>query len=432
MKHSKNQLIAIAKKVSGDRALTPSEIQLLTSFQKEDKDPEVIALLKKSAVPGALITGFIFAVFPEMIDSAVSHLPSWTNMPSHMLSGADYIWNIIGEPVGKSNILYHLPNIVLYSFGFVGIKKLIDALDRKTWIDRVKDAKTRLTQNIENGTLHLTLPKGHSVLFTGNGDFIGMQFVLNHPAHSVVIAQTRPSYTDLWNFYNPASSFEDLETVIDRTCQKDTGEYVFFPVKDDQIFLPSPSAYDLSPHKLDILCQDVRSIEKSNKWKSKRILIVGDRFHKSYVQSEDKFGKLKNSEDTISLETIAGKYPNVSIIDPTDIVLSHIVKLADGRKIVFRATKEGIREYKMRFFERLGKLKYKEDIKKKGILTIGYDIFEDQTEQQTLARTVDDYIPVVLSKSVHDALIRNGYKRSEFIYVPDLVLKYLTQEASEQ
>ena len=213
---------------------------------------------------------------------------------------------------------------------------------------------------------------------------------------------------------------------------KDTGEYVFFPVKDDQIFLPSRSAYDLSPHKLDILCQDIRSIEKSNKWKPKRILIVGDRFHKSYVQSEDKFGKLKNSEDTISLETIAGKYPNISIIDPTDIVLSHIIRLADGRKIVFRATKEGIREYKARFFERLGKLKYKEDTKKKGILTIGYDIFEDQTEQQTLARTVDDYIPVVLSKSVHDALIRNGYKRNEFIYVPELVLNYLTQEASEQ
>lgn len=432
MKHSKNKLITIAKKVTEERALTPSEIKLITSFEKEDRDPELVRLLKKSAVPGALVTGFIFAVFPEMIDSAAAHLPSWTNLPSHVLSGADYIWNIIGEPVGKNNILYHLPNIVLYSFGFVGIKKLIDALDRKTWIDRVQDAKAKLTQNIQNGTLNLSLPKGHSVLFTGNGDFIGMQFTLNHPVNSVVIAQTRPSYTDLWNFYNPASSFEDLETVIDRTCQKETGEYVFFPVKDDQIFLPSKSAYDLSPHKLDILCQDIRSIEKSNKWKPKRILIVGDRFHKSYVQSEDKFGKLKNSEDTISLETIAGKYPNISIIDPTDIVLSHIIGLADGRKIVFRATKEGIREYKARFFERLGKLKYKEDTKKKGILTIGYDIFEDQTEQQTLARTVDDYIPVVLSKSVHDALIRNGYKRNEFIYVPELVLNYLTQEAGEQ
>lgn len=432
MKHSKNQLISVARKIAENRALTPSETRLITSFEKEDRDPELVRLLKKSAVPGALVTGFIFAVFPEMIDSTVAHLPNWTNLPNHVLNGADYIWNIIGEPVGKNNILYHLPNIVLYSFGFVGIKKLIDALDRKTWIDKVNDAKRILTQQIQDGTINLSLSRGHSVLFTGNGDFIGMQFVLNHPANSVVIAQTRPSYTDLWNFYNPASSYEDLETVIDRTCQKDTGEYVFFPVKDDQIFLPASSAYDLSPHKLDILCQDIRSIEKSNKWKSKRILIVGDRFHKSYVQSEDKKGKLKNSEDTISLETIAGKYPNVTIIDPTDIVLNHIIKIADGRKIVFRATKEGIREYKTRFFERLGKLKYKEDIKKKGILTIGYDIFEDQTEQQTLARTVDDYVPVVLSKSVHDALIRNGYKRSEFIYVPDLVLNYLTQEAGEQ
>lgn len=31
------------------------------------------------------------------------------------------------------------------------------------------------------------------------------------------------------------------------------------------------------------------------------------------------------------------------------------------------------------------------------ILEIGYDLFEDQTEQQTLSKKVPDYYPVVLS-----------------------------------
>jgi hypothetical protein len=119
-------------------------------------------------------------------------------------------------------------------------------------------------------------------------------------------------------------------------------------------------------------------------------------------------------------------------LDPSDIVLKEILHIAKGRKIVFRATKDGIAEYKTRFYDRLKELGYKHSTSKPGILTIGYDIFEDQTEQQTLARKIDDYYPVVLSKNVHDALLRNGYKKEEFLYVPDLVLETLTEVAAEQ
>ena len=204
------------------------------------------------------------------------------------------------------------------------------------------------------------------------------------------------------------------------------------PSKTIKSFLPSPTAYDLSPHKLDIFCQNIRKIEKEHGWKAKRIIIIGDREHHSYVRSEDKKSVVKNSEDIISLTSIAKKYKNITLIDPTDIVLKEIIAIAGGRKIVFRATKEGIVEYKDRFYRRLEELGYKRKPSKKGVLTIGYDIFEDQTEQQTLSRTIDDYFPVVLSKSVHDALLRNGYKKSEFLYVPTLVLKTLDKKASEQ
>ena len=59
-------------------------------------------------------------------------------------------------------------------------------------------------------------------------------------------------------------------------------------------------------------------------------------------------------------------------------------------------------------------------------------MFEDLTEQQTLSRKVNDYYPVVLSKQVKDALIRNGYGKDEFIFVPDLVLSELSHKTSEQ
>ena len=340
MKYSKKKLISISQKIKTNKKVSPFEIEQILAFDKKDEDSRPISLLKKSAVPLALIAGFLIAVFPQFALDAASHLPSWTNLPDPVFNGVNYIWNIIGEPVENHNVLFHIPNIILYAFGFLGIKKLFDAIDRKTWVDKVTFAKGMLTKSIEDGTLSLHLTRGHSVLFSGNGDFIAMQYVHNHaPSDAVTIASVKPTYTNVWNSYNPQSSFEDLQTVINRVCYKDTGEYIFFPVKDDQIFLPSPTAYDLSPHKLDILCQDLRTLEK---------------------------------------------------------------------------------------------LKYKSKGASKGILTIGYDLLEDQTEQQTLSRKIDEYYPIVLSKSVRDALIRNGYKKDEFIYVPELVLEHLNTEANRQ
>jgi hypothetical protein len=430
---NKEQLIRIARKISDNKPVTPEDISALLGFEKKNKESRTIHILKRAALPLSLFLGFLFTAFPTDFNHFTETLPAWTNFPPFMLTGVDYLWNLIGEPVRKANIVYHIPNIVLYSFGIFGIKKLIDALNRRTWLDRVLTAQQKLKKDLSSGIVSLSLRKGHSLLFVGKSDFIGMQFVLTHkPAEAVTIAAHKPDYTDIWNYYDVETLYDDLKNVIIRSDGVNAGEYIFFPVKDDQIFLPSEKAYDLSPHKLDILCQNIRKIEKELKWRGKRIIVIGDKFHRSFVQSEDQQKIITGSKDIISLESITAKYVNITVLDPSDIVLRKIIRLASGRKIVFRATKEGINEYKKRFYERLKLLGYRINVNKKGILTIGYDIFEDQTEQQTLTRKIDDYYPVVLSKGVHDALLRNGYKKDEFLYVPELVLAELNRTAAEQ
>lgn len=433
MRYDKKRLISIARKVEEKKHLSPAEMTYLLEFEKKNEESRLSKILKHMTVPLSLGFGFVFAAFPEYFTHLIRNMPSWTNLSPQLLTGVDYLWDILGEPVHKANILYHVPNIVLYSFGIFGMKKLFEALDRRTWLDRVLQTQAQLNTNISRGSLHLQMKKGHSLLFVGNGDFIGMQLALNHKIdETVTISQQRPFYTQFWNSYDTDTLYEDLKNVILRSSGENAGEYVFFPVKDDQIFLPGDKAYDLSPHKLDILCQDIRMIEKELKWKSKRIIVIGDKFHKSYVQSEDQKKVIAKSGDTISLRSITKKYNNVLLLDPSDVVLKKIIAISNGRRIVFRATKEGIREYKKRFYERLHFLGYQQSKRKRGVLTIGYDLFEDQTEQQTLARKVDDYYPVVLSKNVRDALIRNGYKKDEFLYVPDLVLEELTLAATQQ
>jgi hypothetical protein len=433
MKYNKSELINIAKKVEAQEKLTPKEVSALLQFENQKEESSFFAFLGKAALPLSILLGISIAVFPHYFEEVTLGMPSWTNLSDEMLAGINFIWNILSDPVEENNILYHLPNIVLYSFGILGVKKLFDALDRKTWRDKVLEAQIQVKKHLAEGTVNFALKPGHSILFVGNGDYIGMQLCLNTDQDNLItISQEKPRYTDIWNFYSAETLFEDLQNVLKRSDAATAGEYLFFPVKDDQIFLPGPTSYDLSPHKLDILCQNIRTIEKASNWSVKRIIIIGDKHHTSFVESQDRTKTIKNSEDSITLESIAQKYENVTLLDPTDIVLQKIVSIAKGRKIVFRATREGIAEYKARFFERLSEMGYPETPTKPGILTIGYDLFEDQTEQQMLSRKIDDYFPVVLSKNVYDALIRNGYKRSEFLYVPDLVLKEVAQEASEQ
>jgi hypothetical protein len=432
MNYQKKKLINISKKVLKNDSISPDDIDYLLSFEKIDKEITPVKILKNLAVPFSLVFGFLLTVFTIEFEGLSSRMPSWTNLNPPLLSGINYFWNILGEPVEHANILYHLPNIILYSFGILGLKKLVDLLERRTWLDNVLLSKATLSQNIKQGRMNLRMKKGHSLLFVGKGDFIGMQFALDKKAQAVTISETKPTYTNIWNNYSVDTLYDDLKDVILRSDGESCGEYIFFPVKDDQIFLPGEKSFDLSPHKLDILCQDIRMIEKELSWKAKRILIIGDKTHKSLVQSEDQQRIIKKSEDVVSLTSIAKKYANVDLIDPSDIVLKEIIKIAKGRKIVFRATKEGIKEYKTRLYQKLKQLGYKTNSKQKGVLTIGYDIFEDQTEQQTLSRKIDDYYPVVLSKNVKDALLRNGYQDSEFLYVPNLVLQTLRKAASQQ
>lgn len=429
----RKKLIAISQKVLSQEHLSPMEIQSLLTFEHETKTSSLLSYLKHMAVPASFIAGFFLAAFADFFKQLTSQLPSWTNLSPQLLAGVDYIWDFLGEPIAKENMLYHIPNIVLYTFGIAEIKTFIDTLNHRTWLKKVVQAQTLLRENIEKGQLHLQMKKGHSLLFVGKGDFIGTQFTLNHKDdETVTISEIKPTYTNYWNYYDIASLYENLKDVIHRSHGENAGEYIFFPVEDNQIFLPNETAYDLSPYKIDIICQNIRNIEKELQVEPKRIIIIGDKYHTSYVHSEDKEHIIKNSEDIISLKTICNKYSKVTLLDPSDIVLKKILEIAKERKIIFRATEQGIKEYKKRFYDRIVELGYEDTTQTEGILTIGYDMFEEQTEQQTLSGKIDSYFPVVLSKNVSDALIRNGYKKNEFLYVPDLVIEKLSQVADEQ
>src|SRR3989344_2483020 len=217
MKYESVKLVAIAEKVNKNKKLSVKEINYLSGFTHLKKDSLPVTILKNSALPLSLLLGFFFTVYPEFFEQVIETSPAWTNLSPRLLAGIDYFWDIIGEPVGKQNILYHLPNVVFYSFGVLGVKKLFDSLNRRSWLDSVIDAQKIIKEKIADGTLNLSLAEGHSVLFVGRGDFIGMQFILNHKkSQAVTISEVKPAYTDIWNYYDVKTGYEDLKVVLKR------------------------------------------------------------------------------------------------------------------------------------------------------------------------------------------------------------------------
>ena len=433
IKHKKRELKRIVHNFLNGERIAPQEIDYLLTFKPREGDPTFIRLLKTLAFPMSLLFGALMAAFALQTEDFVSSLPSWTNLGEEIQAALNYLWNIIGEPVESPNIIYHLPNFILYGFGVIGLKALIDSLNKNSWVNKVIYAQEELKKLIENGTLNLNLSEGHSILFVGKGDFIGTQIVLDmKDDEAVTIAQKQQAYTKIWQRYNSDSLYLDLKEVLEKAHIETAGEYIFFPVKDDQIFLPGPKDYDLSPHKLDVLVQNIRTIEQEIGISEKRIIIVGDRFHKSTVKSEDEYEVIHKSEENISLETIAKKYKNITVIDPTDIVIRDILQRAEDRRIVFRATEEGMREYKERFYERLKELKDPGIAENMNEVVVGYDLFDYQVEQQSISQKQKSYIPIIISKNVYDELLRHGYKEKDFIYVPSLVIEHIKMLASEQ
>ncbi|MBC8173306.1 MAG: hypothetical protein H7X71_05300, partial [Chitinophagales bacterium] len=377
-------LLAIAEKIREKKPILPSQANKICGFKLTDKKNSFQNFLVKIALPASIVLGMSQAAFPAFYANLVTTLPAWTNMSTNLLNAVDYVWGIIGKPVKQNNIIYHVPNIFLYSFGVFGVKKLFEFVRRKTWLDKVNDAKAILDKQIEKGIVNYELDAHHSILFVGRGDFIGEQFSINsHPDNAITLASSRPVYTDHWVKYDTSNSFSLLEKALKHSDGKGCGEYILFPVKDTELFLPGEREYDISPEKVEILIHTIRDVEKNNQWEAKRIIVVGDKKQITSVRTETKKSILENSLEDISLVSIDKDIRKVTILDTTDLVMKEILKRFPARKIYLRTSLDGSNAYKKRFFDRLDELGYDDDADSKLSVVIGYDIYEEQVERET-------------------------------------------------
>lgn len=425
----KNTLIRVADAIRSDDRVDVGVVEPFLNHRFEELSPFNKFMLKVAAAI-SLFFASVLVIFPEVGEKLIEILPDFFNLPERLSKALDYVWGLVGEPVGKQHLMYHLPNIIVYAFGVVGLRQLWKRIHRNNWKDRVDDAREKLAKMIEDGTARLRFEPGFSLLFAGEGDQVARSLVVDNPTIGVTIAATPQPYTKLWGRYAAGEGDEGFARVLDQVNAEDAGEYVLFPVRDEHLFLPGEYDYDLPPHRIDVAVRRIREFETERGWSKKRIIIVGDKEQKSRFITDSGSGRISTEVDDISLKTIADKYENLTIFDPTEATIKRIIEFAGGRKILFRSSDKGVEKYSKEFYFRLSILGYTPD--RDDTLTIGYDISDRETEHQVVSRFFPDYLPVILSRDIFDGLVKSRMWDDTYIFIPRLVKQELQKLVREQ
>lgn len=419
---TKKNLIEVATAVNSGNQVDADIVERFVDFKFQETSRFSQVMLKVAAALSFFFAS-VLVIFPEVRDYLIGVLPGYFELSDRIAKSLDFIWGLVGEPVKKTHLMYHLPNIIIYAFGVAGVRQLWKKLNKNNWKDKVKEAQEKLGQMALEGTGRYRFTRGFSLLFVGEGDQIAQSLMVDDPLLGVTIATKKQPYTNLWGKYAAGEGEEGFNRVLEQVNAQDAGEYVLFPVVYEHLFLPGPHDFDVAPHRVDIAVRRIREFESNNGWQNKRIIIVGDKEQKSKFVTASRTSRINSQDDEISLGTIADKYDNITILDSTETTLNKIIEIADGRQILFRSSDHGVEKYSGEFYRRLSLLDYQPS--REEILIIGYDISDLETEHQVVSQKQLSYLPVILSRDVLDGLVKSHLREKPYIFVPRLVKQEL-------
>jgi len=428
-KFTKKQLIKLADTVHSGNQIAANETQAFLDHQFYESS-RASKIMIKLAAGISFFFASVLVVFPEVGEKLIEILPDFFLLPERIAKALDFVWSLVGKPVKKQHLMYHIPNIIIYAFGVAGVRQLWRRINKNNWKDRVISAQEKLNILIQDGLGQFQFEPGFSLLFVGEGDQIAKSLVKDAPTIGATISSQRQAYTLFWGEYSVDEGADGFRRALSQYNSSEAGEYVLFPVLDEHLFLPGHDDYDLAPHRVDIGVRKIRDFEKMNEWTPKRIIIVGDKEQSSKFVTASRDGVIESRRDIVSLRTVEAAHKNVTVLDPTEITLKKIIEIADGKQILFRASDKGAEKYTRTFYHRLTLLGY-EPTRQESII-VGYDITDIETEHQLIAAGQADYLPVILSRDIFDELVKNHLCEGPYIFVPRLVKRALQQLVSEQ
>jgi hypothetical protein len=283
--------------------------------------------------------------------------------------------------------------------------------------------------------LRWKMPANYTGILVGDGDPLADEITRSKPMTETLLFGTqKPKTTDLWVYLNNEASISDLAAAFETADFSKCGRIILLPVQSQHMVFPPNDATDIAPDKLEDLLRNIRVLDKKRMAEGPpgtqpiRMIVVGDRKQSTVIHTYDKVTQLPIEKRTtvITLETICeSSGTDLTVIDPTDLLLQRVMELAGGARIAFRGTEDSHQTYEMQFNERLRELNYKVTQPDR-IFQMGYNITDDPTVADP-----HNSAAVILTSSARDALVEKGYPLERILYIPGMVMHEMEARLSQ-
>lgn len=393
-------------------------------------DPDTLPSYKilRVAAPIILFGGYVVTHTITHIEGLpINTLPSIPPLVHGMLQAVHALSN---NSADAPYLAYHLPYLFLEFSGITGAAGIWDALNKRGLASRAREAKQLLQSRIAEGVQEYKMPKGHTAIFEGKGDWIA-DALQKKRLTDVMRYATIPVESTVWQFFDPALGDEHLANSLRRADFQTAGEILLLPTMKQHLFLPDPVKHsDMSLDEMEDLIQYLDGESDSDK----RVVIVGSgKFADTRIHTHLRNGvediKPYTLQDLVT-ELAQKRNAEVSLIDPTQLIMDKIFALANGHPLIFSSNSQGDAEYKLRFqaevLEAQNKGTY---VPAAGLdeVRVIYNVDDAPTRVQS---QVGDIV-IILDSKKREKLLERGIPEDHILCVPEIILQIVDQQVSD-
>jgi hypothetical protein len=434
--------------------MKPETVQKFLQFEETESvlKPERIAILFV-LIYVVLQTAVNVGAGESLDASAMSKLPSWLH------EGLQVLYGMNSYAAGGDTWRQHFPLLMLTGGGALAASGLIErARQQKKREKMALKVKSALEGEVARGEVNLNMPEGHSAFFSGNGDPYVSSLQKELGISDVVTYTTNPNGdTSLTKQGYELSSTEDtLEAALERGDFVKAGEVGFFPVIEQDQFLPDPDedndSFDTTLSDMDVMIAKMENFLKNKQdndkekiIKKKKLIIVSSKNQKeTKAHGREKIPSTRTLEDLQREQNEKGendgkiKYFDVEIVDPTELVFDALMPLLGGKTPDFIALTKSANRYTDRFYA-----EYDARVKKDGSQIPGMRVtsseevrvFYNISDVATIAQARKDDIAIVSSERHKQVLLDQGVNPDRIIVISKLVktaIKNLTNPVQKK
>ncbi|KKQ52730.1 MAG: hypothetical protein UT19_C0003G0067 [Candidatus Woesebacteria bacterium GW2011_GWB1_39_10b] len=410
--------------LSADRGLEPHIVErfLITDLEKT----QGLSSADKW-IPASMMAAHLVSL--ATVNYAGDTLPALGTLPPAIHELLQAVHNLTVNAANSPALRDHLPYLFLEGSVFYGaVKTVPNWLKLRDKKATAREQQTIVRQKTESGEMKFKMAQGHTAAFVGKGDWLADRLQEAKPDDQVMQYAQLKIDSGVWQIIQKLDRQEEVFETLDRGDFQSAGEVLILPVKDEDMFLPGDEGHDMSLDEIESLVSVLDAYCKSRNIESKRILIVGRKALKESYVTRTGDGEIETNSETLEerVKIMTQKRGETEIIDPTEIVMRRIMKLADGRKLTLAGTTASDERYGLRFFQALEEMGGYEPGTGEEIRVL-YNITDIPTEMHV----GDNDIAVILDPSKKQSLVNRGVPEENIIVVPDIVLDVLDKKVEE-